>query len=82
MSLQTVHIHYFALLREQRGLSQETVTTAAQTAEDLYRELQHKHNLGISKDLLKVAVNSEFKDWKTPIYTNDTIVFIPPVAGG
>lgn len=82
MNLKTIHIQYFAVLREQRGLSQETVTTSAQTAEDLYKELQSKHHFRIAPDLLKVAVNSEFKDWKTTIQPNDTIVFIPPVAGG
>ena len=31
---------------------------------------------------LKVALNSEFSDWQTPLKHGDTVVFIPPVAGG
>ena len=82
MSPKTIHIQYFAALREQRGVSQETITTSAQTAKDLYKELHGKHNFKISQSLLKVAVNNEFSDWETPIHANDTVVFIPPVAGG
>jgi molybdopterin converting factor subunit 1 len=80
--MKTVHIQYFAALREQRGLSQETVNTTAETAERLYQELQAKHHFRLSTNLLKVAINNEFKDWNTPLDSNDTVVFIPPVAGG
>ena len=31
---------------------------------------------------LKVALNAEFSDWQTPLKHGDTVVFIPPVAGG
>ena len=79
---KTIHIQYFAALREQRGLSQETLDTPAQTAQDLYQELQKKHNLTIPINLLKVAINNEFKNWDTRLNSNDTVVFIPPVAGG
>jgi molybdopterin converting factor small subunit len=29
-----------------------------------------------------VAVNAEFGDWSQPLGAGDTVVFIPPVAGG
>jgi molybdopterin synthase sulfur carrier subunit len=29
-----------------------------------------------------VAVNTEFSDWHAPLKAGDTVVFIPPVAGG
>ena len=77
-----IQVQYFAVLREQRGLSQETLSTIAKTAKDLYAELHNKHNFKIPPNLLKVAVNNEFKDWNTEIKSNDTVVFIPPVAGG
>jgi molybdopterin converting factor small subunit len=31
---------------------------------------------------LKVAINDEFAAWDTQLASGDTIVFIPPVAGG
>ena len=77
-----IHIQYFALLREERGLNEETLETTAQTASDLYRELRQKFNFRLPVDVLKVAVNDEFVRWDTPLKGNDHIVFIPPVAGG
>lgn len=77
-----IQVQYFAVLREQRGTSQETLTTSAKTAKDLYQELKDKHNFKIPIELLKVAVNNEFKDWNTELQSNDSVVFIPPVAGG
>jgi molybdopterin converting factor small subunit len=32
--------------------------------------------------VLRVAVNAEFGDWSQPLAHGDTVVFIPPVAGG
>jgi len=77
-----VRIQYFALLREARGLGQETLTTTATTARELYQELQTKYRFKISDDLLRVAINNEFTDWDTILKSDDTVVFIPPVAGG
>ena len=82
MCAKKIQIQYFALLREQRGAAQETLTTTAQTAKELYQELQNKYQFNISLELLKVAVNNEFQDWNTELRSNDTVVFIPPVAGG
>ena len=80
--LKTIHLQYFALLREERGLSSETIKTQAQTALALYEELKKRHGFNFSANLLKVAINDEFQNWKTPLKSSDTVVFIPPVAGG
>jgi molybdopterin converting factor small subunit len=29
-----------------------------------------------------VAINAEFRDWQSPLKDGDSVVFIPPVAGG
>ncbi len=80
--LKTVQIQYFAILREQRGESAETMETAAPTAQDLYHELQKKYNFTLTSQLIRVAINNEFKSWDTILNPGDHIVFIPPVAGG
>jgi molybdopterin converting factor small subunit len=36
----------------------------------------------MDRDQLKVAVNSEFSDWRRTLRPGDALVFIPPVAGG
>ncbi len=75
-------IQYYALMREQAGRSDETLDTAAATPAQLYQELAGRYGFTLSRDQLKVAVNSEFSDWSRPLATGDAVVFIPPVAGG
>jgi molybdopterin converting factor small subunit len=80
--LKTVHLQYFALLREQRGLGSETLSTSAETAAQLYDELRARHHFSLSFDRLRVAIGNEFAAWTTPLSDGAQIVFIPPVAGG
>lgn len=75
-------IHYYALMREQAGRSEETLETSAATPAALYRELTDRYAFTLAREQLKVAVNSEFSDWSHPLGTGDAVVFIPPVAGG
>ncbi len=80
--MKTLTIQYFAVLREQAGMSEETVQTEARTAAALYDELRSRHAFHLLREQLKVAVNADFSDWTTPLEDGDTVVFIPPVAGG
>lgn len=77
-----LEVRYFALLREQAGLSQERVSSAARTPRELYGELRARHGFTLPEAMLKVAVNGEFGDWDQPLVPGDSVVFIPPVAGG
>jgi molybdopterin converting factor small subunit len=79
---KTVRIRYFALLREERGLSAETVLTQAGTVGQLYNEIRSKHELSLPLERMSVAINDEFADWSEELSDNDNIVFVPPVAGG
>jgi molybdopterin-guanine dinucleotide biosynthesis protein A len=80
--LRHVTVRYFALLREQAGRSVEQLSTRADTAQELYEELRHRHGLSLAPESLRVAVNEEFSDWKVRLTEGDTVVFLPPVAGG
>lgn len=75
-------VQYYALMREQAGRSEETVETSAVTPGDLYLELQARYGFTLSREQLKVAVNSEFAPWSQRLAAGDAVVFIPPVAGG
>jgi len=75
-------LQYYALMREQAGRSTETVETSAATPADLYAELTSRHGFTLTREQLKVAVNSEFSDWSRRLAAGDAVVFIPPVAGG
>lgn len=77
-----LHIQYFALLKDQRGLSEETIDTDATHPEEVYQLLKAANGFTLPIDALKVAINEEFADWNTPLSDGDTLVFIPPVAGG
>lgn len=75
-------IRYFAILREQRGLSEERLVTAATTPATLYDELRVRHGFTLPADRVRAAVEGEFVANDTPLREGQTIVFIPPVAGG
>ena len=77
-----LNIHYYALMREQAGRSRETLESLAATPADLYGELIPRYGFTLSREQLRVAVNSEFCDWTRPLAAGDEVVFIPPVAGG
>jgi molybdopterin-guanine dinucleotide biosynthesis protein A len=77
-----LNIQYYALMREQAGRSDETLETTATTPADLYSELKARYGFTLSREQLKVAVNSEFASWSQQLAAGDSVVFIPPVAGG
>jgi len=77
-----LEVRYFALLREQAGLSRETLTSAARTPRELYDELRARHGFTLPPEMLKVAVNGEFGGGEQRLMADDSVVFIPPVAGG
>lgn len=77
-----INVQYFALLREQAGRSSESLVTAAATPRELYQELRQRYPFSLAPEMLRVAVNSEFSDWSQPLQEGDSVVFIPPVAGG
>jgi molybdopterin converting factor small subunit len=79
---QPIRLIYFALLREERGVDAETVETMADTPRALYREMAAAHGFSLPVDRVGVAVNDRFVSWDRPLAANDTVVFIPPVAGG
>ncbi len=80
--MTTVHIQYYALLREQAGTSREDCKTDASSAAGLYDELRQKYAFTLARSQLRVAINGEFADWDSPLSDGMDIVFIPPVAGG
>ena len=77
-----IEIQYFAALREARGLSRETVSTKATTPAALYEELSVMHKFKLPLSDVKAAVNNEVAELDQPLNDGDTVVFIPPVAGG
>ncbi len=77
-----IDVQYYALLREQAGRSSESLVTTAGTPRELYHELRQRYPFSLAPEMLRVAVNSEFGDWSQRLGEGDSVVFIPPVAGG
>jgi molybdopterin converting factor subunit 1 len=80
--LKTIIVKYFASLREMTLKEQEELTTNQPDCEKLYLELKQKYDFILPYDQVEVAINDEFVAKDTPIEDGDTLVFIPPVAGG
>ena len=80
--MQTFHVQYFAILREQRGLTDEKLTSAAATPMALYEELRARHGFTLTGDRVRAAVNDAFVSADAALREGDRVVFIPPVAGG
>ena len=80
--MSVVEVQYYAVLREQAGLSHERVTTSAPTVAALYEELRARHGLSLGRAQLRVAIDGEFADWGAALAEGARVVFIPPVAGG
>ncbi len=77
-----VNVQFYAILREQAGRSAEAVTTVARTPRELYDELKLRYRFSLAPEMLRVAVNAEFGEWSQSLADGDSVVFIPPVAGG
>ncbi len=75
-------IVYYALLRQERGLSEESLESPSKTAKELYAELKSVHSLSLTSDQVCVAVNSKVCPWEAPLKDGDTVLLMPPVAGG
>jgi molybdopterin-guanine dinucleotide biosynthesis protein A len=81
-SEREIRVQYYALLREQAGRSDEILMTGASTPGELYAELRTRYPFTLPAEMLRVAVNAEFGEWSQPLKSGDSVVFIPPVAGG
>ena len=79
---KTIHLRYYAQMREQTGHEEESIQTQATTAKDLYEALRLRHDFPLEIGSLAVAVNDEMADMDSEIKDGDNVVFIPPVAGG
>jgi molybdenum cofactor guanylyltransferase len=80
--MNKIHIRYYAILREQAGKSEESLATNAASPAALFDELKARYPFTLNAQQLKVAINAEFRDWHTKLNDGDSVVFIPPVAGG
>ena len=77
-----IKIKYYASLREQAQKSEEVLEVSSNKPEDIYDELKKKYGFTLDISELQIAVNDNYEDINFELKDSDTIVFIPPVAGG
>lgn len=80
--MKQIKIQYFAVFREQSGLGEESIQTSSVTVGDLYTELGLKHHFSLPASIVRASINLEFRPLGFELQDGDTVVFIPPVAGG
>jgi molybdopterin synthase sulfur carrier subunit len=78
----TVHVRYYAKLREDAGGPRETIETQAATVADLWRQVALTHSFDLDASVVKAAVADEFCPWDQGLTEGCEVVFMPPVAGG
>ncbi|MEM6729392.1 MAG: molybdopterin converting factor subunit 1 [Pseudomonadota bacterium] len=82
----TLHVLYFAWVRERIGEASDTLETNAETPAALIEELKRLgpgHKAAFS-DLtsLRVAIDQELKDFDAPLAGAREVAFFPPMTGG
>lgn len=77
-----IMVRYFAILREQRGLSEESIEAPEETPALLYERLRADHNFSLPASSLRVAINDEFASMEQDLRDGDSVAFLAPVAGG
>lgn len=78
----SIRVGYYAVLREQRGLSEEILESDADSPRALYEALRARHAFHLDIPQLRVVINDAFASWDERLQEGDHVVFIPPVAGG
>jgi sulfur-carrier protein len=80
--MRRLHLRYFAWLRDATGAAEESLESDAPTAAALFGEVARRHGLRSDFSSLRVAINDRIVGWDTPLGDEDTVVFLPPFAGG
>jgi len=80
--MKTITVRYFAMFREQAGLSEETLQLDVETAMDVFEKTSGRHKSTEPSGHCKVAINDEMSDWNATVSDGDTVLLFPPVAGG
>ena len=74
----TLTVLYFAALREEKGISSETLEKVeSMTVEELFYLLFNRPHLGI-----RFALNQHYVTADTVLEDGDEVAFLPPLGGG
>jgi molybdopterin synthase sulfur carrier subunit len=82
-----VRVVYFAALRREIGVGEETVAppaavTTVAALRDWLQSRSPAHAKALAAPRLMTAVNQEYAGIDSPICAEDEVAFFPPVTGG
>lgn len=76
----TVHVRFFASLRERLGIEDTQISLpAGATVVDVWREVLGEAELPANT---LVAINQDYAALDAPVRDGDEVAFFPPVTGG
>ena len=76
----TIHVRYFASLRESMGHEEENVGAEGMTTvQDLWEAVARGKPL---PERVLCAINMEYVDIRATVRDGDEVAFFPPVTGG
>ena len=80
-------IIYFAALRREIGVGEESVAPPADVATvalllDWLKSRSPKHAKALAAPRLMAAVNQDYAGMDSPVASTDEVAFFPPVTGG
>lgn len=76
----SVHVKYFASLREEIGRAEDSVSISGTATVE---EIWHQTTGNLQRDSrVLVAVNQEYADFDHIVQDGDEVAFFPPVTGG
>ena len=80
----SLHIRYFAALRDAMGKSEETLESQATTPKALIAELRALDERAdlLAEPFVRIIVNDEIADSDLALKPGDRIAFCPPFSGG
>ncbi len=80
--MKEITVRYFAMFRENAGVSEEKLALDVTTASDVFEATRSRHGSSEPQGHCKVAINDQMADWGSPVEDGDTVLLFPPVAGG
>ena len=80
--MKNITVKYFAMFRENAGMSSEILELDVETAGDVFTATAGTHGSSEPLAHCKVAINDEMADWGDAVKDGDTVLLFPPVAGG
>ncbi|MBG08972.1 MAG: molybdopterin synthase sulfur carrier subunit [Halobacteriovoraceae bacterium] len=81
--MKSIQVKYFSSLRDASKKDQEVLSIESpKKASQIFDELNERYHFSLDRSYIKVAINEAYQDWDTLLHGGETLVFIPPVAGG